>query len=1138
MAAPVAGALLRMGASLLSVGGNVSNGLTKLTGAMSSFSSGLEGALQGFGSSIKYSLKDTASLWKDYNDQAVKNVRQIGLSVKDVNAYQKEMMVGFKHLTAEYGITIDQLLKQQQSVSDATQKARILGQEDLKNLAAMNKLIGEQATQESIRNFDRLGGSLDTATAHMAKAWGMARRYGLNAQQASETFAKNIKLAESYTFANGIQGIAKMTLLSQKLKFDMEGVAKAAESNFGSVESAIESSAKLQMLGGNMGALFSNPMDALYESINDMEGFTERVIAGASQRGYFNAKTGMFEMNGLDKMFLKEQAKALGMSYNDLFQMASQSSTNKYIETQLRGKFTEEQKAYVTSNAQYDTDKQKHYITRFNPVTHQNEKVYVENLTASLVAQMQDLAAPEQVMQGDVADIKYMLMDYFHTSAQDLVSLRERETGIKEGFNTAKAEAIDKPMRAYQWAADNFAKGGLYRWLLDNPLLVLGGSLLGSGISGAWRGIKNSFFGNNNSTPTMGGSSGSPVRRSYKRNGPRANVAEATGTLPAEAAEGGRASARPPKTWAQKAKGAFKKGGKKALKLAKKGGKFALIATAIGAVTGLLGGGGEAEEAYGPEGEEVEGGGESLSELKKQTLLLEKLTNLNADQLYEERYGDGRGISSDASEKIEAAAGNIWLGASLAQWGLNKSIAGKTLAKHTTGFLGRYANKVGENTLLGKSSIKSAKFIKNFAKPFEEKIGANLAGKLGGKLLVKGANIAGWGGLALDGINMLGQSKGWWKANSATSKWMDVGASAATGAGLGSFLGAPGALIGGAIGGVYGIVKNFGKDIAKGVKKTWGKIKNFFSGEDKAKEIEEKMKLPEFETQKFGETRIDDPQLFEKAALSVISIHDFLISKLGDKNNAAVADIKSKAAGALGILGGPLAMAGNAVGGLLGGAGSAVGSIASGAGTLIKNVVTAPFKFIGGLLGIGGDNAEAKPQNPDELTGTPLMEMAARATIDIKDTLNKIYVGGSVLFSNSIFGRGSGIASRIPEWATGTILSSGIANNIKPKPIGEGWFHNLVEPHGGLFETAETRNVGIAPIDINVNGTIKLDLGNNTSLDIDAKKLLDNNTFIDKIVSLISDAFQRNVAMGAGANRSNPARYGIGNTDVIAGRRR
>ena len=104
----------------------------------------------------------------------------------------------------------------------------------------------------------------------------------------------------------------------------------------------------------------------------------------------------------------------------------------------------------------------------------------------------------------------------------------------------------------------------------------------------------------------------------------------------------------------------------------------------------------------------------------------------------------------------------------------------------------------------------------------------NIAPKLASKLALGATTKAlagplGWGGLAVDGINMLGQGMGWWEEDGAVAKTLDIGGSTLTGAGIGATIGSVvpvpvvGTAVGAAVGAGVGALVGVSDDIKEGL---------------------------------------------------------------------------------------------------------------------------------------------------------------------------------------------------------------------------------------------------------------------------------------------------------------------------------
>ena len=1084
------------------------------------------GAISSTLSVIYEELRKAGSMWRDFNDTVIKDTRAIGLTIRDTAGYQRAVMEDSKRLTSTYGIAASEVMKFQSNLAQATGRAQLLNEEERRNMAAMNKLLGPETTNATIKAFDELGGSVETATAHAAQTYELAKRYGLDASQASATFAKNMKMANTYNFSSGIQGITKMTFLAQKLKFNMDSIARTAD-KFSTIEGAIENSAKLQMLGGNLGAMFSNPMDAMYEALNDMEGFTNRIVSGMSQRGKFNKASGVVELSPQDKMLIKEQAEALGMSREELTNMVTQSTKNKQIESELRGQFTEEQKAYVTSNAKYDAEAGKHYVERYNEATQQMEKLFTDELTADTVRELQNIAAPEQQMRGDVADIKRLLMDKFDKDAKWLVTQREREKGMREELSIAEAQTIDRPMNWYGDTLNWFQDSRLWKGITNGgwgtalslasiiPAYYLGKSGLISGANGTT--LRN-LAGKARRTPdegAIGGGSRSalggtpPGYRSASRVFDEKNHARASkkGYIKIDDKNGrekyykldengkktrvGREEyydaatskrekfadrvkgykAKPKKTKIKPPKA--KKPKIKAPKIKGRGIAGLLMSTAMMIGTsyaaGKLAEGASSEEQGGVEAEDSG----IIAELQKQTALLEKLAGVKASDLV--GTSESRGTSEEESGFGVSDALGYAVYTSPVQKLIGKGATeGMRLAARTPG-VGNLIEK-GTERLATTNTAWSTKLAEKGA----EKIAKGGVNKLAGKALTKiatkgiGGGPLALGGLALDFANAGLQAAGLYEAGSTADKGMNIGSAALTGAGIGASLGTiipgvgnlVGAAVGGLAGTVYGVVDQYGEEIKNWAGDKVNKAKEFIFGsdDDKAKTDVDRVQ-DVFETTKIGATSIEDPAIMQKAALATIGIHDLLISRW-NIDNGKYSNGEEKKKGLFGT---------------------------------ISSVASAPFKAFGGVI-----------EGVSSLFGTSRDDAG----------MPSYNVGG---------------AYRMPEVRSSGMLGSLIKSTVLASPLG--MLSTLIsnpELAGGRNDALATQT---PEINLNVSGTIKLDAGS-SSAEIDVRKLLNDKQFMDRLTTIISENFQRNATMGVGRDMNNPARNTIGNTDVTSNRRR
>ena len=395
--------------------------------------------------------KSGANKWMEIEDRVKKVGRSIGLSHEQVRGYQQNIMKNYGSMAAKLGMTIDELTQFQEKYTKATGRAVQLSQQQVVTLASASKLMGEVATNKIVENMDNFGASTKTATSYLALNHARARAMGLDAQKASEAFADNVKLASKYTFSEGVNGISKMTLLSQKLKFNMESVANAAE-KFETIEGAISTAANLQMLGGTFAQQFSNPLEAMNMAMLDMEGFTDKVINSVKGKATFNRETGQIKMSAMDMRFIKEASKQLGISYDEMYNMAVQPTKIREIERELRTdqNFDETEKAFLANKAEYDPESKSFKITYFDEQGNE-QQADISKISKDQLKQIRQQHDVDKAIYGDVHSIHGMLQDYLRSEGVKSTSMKEHLKGFGEASGTSVANLMDTPM---SWLSD------------------------------------------------------------------------------------------------------------------------------------------------------------------------------------------------------------------------------------------------------------------------------------------------------------------------------------------------------------------------------------------------------------------------------------------------------------------------------------------------------------------------------------------------------------------------------------------------------------------------------------------------------------------------------------------------------------
>lgn len=446
-----------------------------------------------------------------------------GLSSNQIKALGKTILTNYGDMAVRLGMTTKDIFKFQESYIKNTGRAIVLTNEQVESMAGLSKFTGGEAVDEMVKSLDEMGGSASNAIDYLTLSMAKAANQGLNIEQTSKNFAKNIKMASKYTFSKGVDGISKMTLLSQRLKFNMESIGNAID-KFSNIEGAISTSANLQMLGGPFAAQFSNPLQAMGEALLDVEGFTKRITDTFASTAIFNKETGQVEMSPIDKAKMKEAANQLGISYNELWNMAAQQAKIGHIERAVNGKnLSEEQKSFLANTAQYDTAKGDWYITKTDEDGKQ-KKVYFNDTNSNLSEELKTVQEQSDVAKAtfnDVHAIRNSLDEYVKNRISETRTWEEVTTGIIEKKDLALANVIDNAIGGLKEPLVDISEKIHGLMLAVIGLTAVGGLNLLKGFAtrAFGRGAAKAFGGFGRSSKGLGGGTSAGAKPSAKKFG-------------------------------------------------------------------------------------------------------------------------------------------------------------------------------------------------------------------------------------------------------------------------------------------------------------------------------------------------------------------------------------------------------------------------------------------------------------------------------------------------------------------------------------------------------------------------------------------------------------------------------------------
>lgn len=339
--------------------------------------------------------------WGEAQDGASQYAKAIGMSA-DAMANLRKTTIDFvadNNIGANFNVSMKELLKLQQSYNQQLGRSVSLTGEQLANIAAMKALVGEEQTIKFTASFEKFGLDANVASKELSKMFNNAQKKGLTFQKYSENFLNNIDLAQRYTFADGVRGLASMAEKATAIKLDLQQTAAFAE-KVNTVEGAIKTGANLSVLGGPF-ARYGNPMGMLYESLNDLEGLQDRMINMFSNLGRWDAQKGQVDISAFNRMRIRAASQAMGIDYGKAIESINAQGRRNEVAKQLRGRtdLDEETKELILNTAQIN--KEGNAYVSFN-----GKEVSVREIGNQ---QRNELKKITQTQAQDIKDIAQML---------------------------------------------------------------------------------------------------------------------------------------------------------------------------------------------------------------------------------------------------------------------------------------------------------------------------------------------------------------------------------------------------------------------------------------------------------------------------------------------------------------------------------------------------------------------------------------------------------------------------------------------------------------------------------------------------------------------------------------------------------
>ena len=415
-------------------------------------------------SQIYQSVTKTLEPWAKANQEAMSYARTMGMSQKTADSYLSNTVswAAKNNIGILFNKSTDELIKLQGKYSEVLGRNVQLTNEQKLDMLAMEKFLGEDGMIDIANNLENFGLGMSDSAEFIKETLDEATKTGVAASKLTKTIRENIKMAQNYTFKNGLEGLSNMAKKAVELKTDMSLVNSFLE-KVSTVEGAITTGANLQVLGGSY-AIGSDPLSMMYESLNDVEGLFDRVVNMASGKVFYNNESGNFEMAAIDRYLMKQAATTMGVDPAKMIDVAFRKASLDKIEGEAK------------SNAKIANDEDMIELVK-NIATYDKGRAVVNiNGKDKAVSELTsaDKAQLEAMQRTDSQNLQDMAISL--RSMNEILGGTEKEINNEQAKSTERAATgINALLRQNTKMLDITAKIGAWINIIGGGAGILGG---------------------------------------------------------------------------------------------------------------------------------------------------------------------------------------------------------------------------------------------------------------------------------------------------------------------------------------------------------------------------------------------------------------------------------------------------------------------------------------------------------------------------------------------------------------------------------------------------------------------------------------------------------------------------------------
>jgi len=308
--------------------------------------------------------------------------------------------------TAKYDINAQSLQETLTSVGEVVGRNISFTDEEIERLAVFQKAFNLSVNQvgDMVKQFDQMGYTIEKSIQSAEEMADVARLMGVNMEGFMSNMVQNMDMLNTYNFADGVKGFAKMAAQSERLGISMSTTAALAEKVM-DPEGAIDLAANLQVIGGAVGDL-ADPFKLMYMATNDLGGLQDAIVDAGQSLAVFNDETGEISFPPTAQRQLRAMADALGMNKEEFAGMVKmqakfEAASNQMNLSAFTGPDAEGMKEFVTSMAKMGEGGR--YQIELEDKAGHKEMVNLSDLTKQQVDELKKVREQQEMTSDEIA---------------------------------------------------------------------------------------------------------------------------------------------------------------------------------------------------------------------------------------------------------------------------------------------------------------------------------------------------------------------------------------------------------------------------------------------------------------------------------------------------------------------------------------------------------------------------------------------------------------------------------------------------------------------------------------------------------------------------------------------------------------